>query len=96
MWTVNDGDSNGVCGGPESRFPASAMLEFGSGLHRSRDIMAGIGDRMWKVLKVWYSQLVRGPMTITYLDPSAVSAHSICTLGEAPMESANADCENLH
>ena len=51
---------------------------------------------MWKVLKVSYSQLVRGPMTITYLDPSAVSAYNICTLGEAPMESANADSRNLH
>ncbi|MBL3570391.1 type I-E CRISPR-associated endoribonuclease Cas2 [Rhodovulum sulfidophilum] len=72
-------------------FLTSVMLEIAPGVYVSPDMSAGVRQRVWSVMKDWWSQLRRGSLVLVWRDPASVGNLRIETLGEPPKTIVDAD-----
>ena len=51
-------------------FLASCMLELAPGVYTQPDMSARVRERVWKVLRVWWSYYAQGSVVMTWAAPS--------------------------
>lgn len=72
-------------------FLTSVMLEVAPGVYVSPRMSAGVRERVWAVLKDWFSTLNQGSITLVVRDTKSVGGLKIETLGTPPKEIVDAD-----
>jgi CRISPR-associated protein Cas2 len=72
-------------------FLTSVMLEIAPGTYVAPDMTAAVRDRVWTVVRDWWTALGNGSLVLVWRDTTAVGALSIKTLGEPPKTIVDAD-----
>lgn len=67
-------------------FLGSILLELSPGVYAHPRMSAGVRSRMWDVLNVWYQQLRRGSIVMTWSDSAANGGLGLKSLGEPPKQ----------
>ena len=62
-------------------FLASCMLELAPGVYTQPDMSARVRERVWKVLRVWWSYYAQGSVVMTWAAPSTDERQQVLTLG---------------
>ena len=63
-------------------FLASCMLEIAPGVYTQPDMSAAVRERVWKVMRGWWTHYLRGSVVMTWADPAADERQRVATLGE--------------
>lgn len=72
---------------PRSRgFLASCMLELAPGVYTSPDMSKAVRERVWEVLRDWYSSEPRGQVVMTWPDGTDACGQRFLLLGDPPKE----------
>ena len=72
-------------------FLASCMLEIAPGVYTQPDMSVAVRERVWKVLRLWWSHYFRGSVVMTWAAPSTDERQQVLTLGEPAKELIEAD-----
>ena len=72
-------------------FITSLMLEVAPGVYVAPDMTHAVRNRMWHVLRDWWTTLQRGSLVMVWRDIQAVGNLRLETLGEPPKEIVDAD-----
>ena len=72
-------------------FLTSIMLEIAPGVYAAPDLSVAVRERLWTVLKSWWSSLHRGAIVMVWRDKTASGHLRIETLGEPSKEIVDAD-----
>ena len=72
-------------------FLTSIMLEIGPGVYAAPELSAAVRNRLWAVLKSWWSTLRRGAIVMVWHDKTSSGHLRIETLGEPSKEIVDAD-----
>ena len=67
-------------------FLASCMLEIAPGVYTQPDMSTSVRERVWKVLREWWTHYARGSVVMTWAAPSTAERQQVLTLGEPAKE----------
>ena len=63
-------------------FLASCMLEIAPGVYTQPDMTARVRERVWRVLREWWSHYARGSVVMTWAALTTAERQRVLTLGE--------------
>ena len=72
-------------------FLASCMLEIAPGVYTQPDMSAAVRERVWTVLRQWWSYYAQGSVVMTWAAPASDERQQVLTLGEPAKELVEAD-----
>lgn len=67
-------------------FLASCMLEIAPGVYTQPDMSAAVRERVWRVLRDWWTHYMQGAVVMTWAAPATDERQKVLTLGEPAKE----------